>query len=351
MPLVLLVLLYAAFLLAPTVSAQTWRSEEERRTIEIYKNTNPAVVFISTITLTVDPSDFFLEVQPRAGTGSGIVVDAKRGIIITNLHVIQDAHKIQIMLSSGTTVTARLVGYDREYDIAVLELHEPPKNLVALEFGDSSKVEVGQKVLAIGNPFGLNRSLTSGIVSSLERTVKSPSGVVMRGLIQTDAAINPGNSGGPLIDMDGKLIGVNTAILSSSGDSAGIGLAVPINQIKRVLPELIATGKVLRPKLGWMLVDTDQGPMIRRLVPRGPAEQAGLVPIERMVENAFVKGFVSDIDSADLIIAVNGTAVASREDVEEQIAQSPAGKDIKLVVRRGGRAGKQREVLVSPVLR
>jgi len=225
------------------------RSVEEEQTIQIYKSANESVVFITTITMAIDPLDFFQELRPREGTGSGIIVDASRGIIITNLHVIKDAHRIEIILSDGRSHAARLVGYDEEYDLAVLQLSEPPQGLVDLEFADSARLEIGQRVLAIGNPFGLNRTLTTGIVSSLERTVRSPGGIIMKGLIQTDAAINPGNSGGPLLDMEGRLIGINTAILSQSGDSAGIGFAVPINQIKRVLPELIATGKVLRPRM------------------------------------------------------------------------------------------------------
>jgi len=337
-------------LLAAPESSIAHRTDEEQRIINTYKRVSGAVVFITTITLTADPYDFFMEVQPREGTGSGIIVDSTRGIILTNLHVIQNAHKIQILLASGEISSARLLGYDREFDIAVLQLLQPPSVLTALSFGDSSRVEVGQRVLAIGNPFGLNRSLTTGIISSLDRSVKNPNGLIMRGLIQTDAAINPGNSGGPLLDTDGRLVGINTAILSQSGDSAGIGFAVPINQIKRVLPELIATGKVLRPKLGWMLVDTDQGPMVRRILEGGPAEGAGLQPIERAVQDVFVKGYVRDIDRADLIIKVNGVDVTSREDVEEQIAKISGKDPVRLTVRRGNRSGRERVVELAPVL-
>jgi S1-C subfamily serine protease len=173
----------------------------------------------------------------------------------------------------------------------------------------------------------------------------------MRGLIQTDASINPGNSGGPLLDMAGRLIGINSAILSQSGDSAGIGFAVPINQVKRVLPELIATGKVLRPRFGWMLVDTTQGPMVRRIAPGGPADLAGIQPIERMVQDVFLQGYVRDYDRADLIYKVNGERVTSRDEVEDLIARAPSGKDLKLTLRRGGIDGREREVTVKPVLR
>lgn len=230
---------------------QAFRSDEESRVIEVYKRVNEAVVFISTLSRP-DPFDFLPEFQYREGSGSGLIVNAEKGIILTNLHVIQDADKVEIFLADGRNYPARLLGHDAEYDLAVLQLLEAPKKLTALSFGDSSQLEVGQRVLAIGNPHGLDRTLTQGIVSSLNRTVRNPNNYLMRGLIQTDAAINPGNSGGPLLDVDGRVIGITTAILSKSGDSAGIGFAVPINQIARILPELITTGRVLRPKLGWV---------------------------------------------------------------------------------------------------
>lgn len=326
------------------------RSEEEERVIRVYKQANEAVAFISTITLAVDPADVFVEVQPKEGTGSGIVIDSRKGIILTNLHVIQDAHKIDINLADGKSHQARLLGFDQEYDIAVLQVVDPPKDMVAIPFADSSKLEVGQFVLAIGNPFGLNRTLTSGIISNLDRTMKGANGKVMKGLIQTDAAINPGNSGGPLLDMDGRLVGINTAILSQSGDSAGIGFAVPINQIKRVLPELIATGKVLRPRMGWALVDTNQGPMVRRVAPDGPAAAAGIQPIEREVSNVFIRGYVRDFDRADLITKINEKPVTNRDEVEEVITQSDAHKPIVVALRRGGLDGPERTVTVTPVL-
>ena len=234
--------------------------------------------------------------------------------------------------------------------MAVLQLIEPPKSLRSVEFGDSSELEIGQRVLAIGNPHGLNRTLTSGIISSLERTVRNPSGYFMKGLVQTDAAINPGNSGGPLLDMDGRLIGVNSAILSQSGDSAGIGFAVPVNQIRRILPELIATGKVLRPKIGWILVDTTQGPMVRRVFTGGPADIAGIQPIERPTGSVFMQGYVRDFERADLILRVNGKSVQSSEEVEEAITSSTHGKPISFTLRRGGIQGPERNVSVKPLL-
>jgi S1-C subfamily serine protease len=330
----------------PTV----WRTREEERTIQAYKKASPSVVFITTVTLTVDPFDFLGQIKPQEGSGSGVIVDAEAGIILTNLHVIQNAHQIQIMLDDGRSHQAKLLGYDREYDLAVLKLEQIAGALTDIPFGDSGVLEVGQRVLAIGNPFGLDRSLTQGIVSSLNRTVRSPSGALMRDMIQTDAAINPGNSGGPLLDGDGKLIGINTVIVSNSGDSAGVGFAVPINHIRAILPELIATGKVLRPQMGWVLVNTNHGVMVRRVIPGGPADEAGLAPIERIVSNVFVRGYTRDYDSADLLVAVNGAKVATRDDVSAELEKAERGAAVTLTVRRGGLNGEERKVELKPIL-
>ncbi len=346
----LLGLVGAARASAETTDIAT-RTDEEARTIAVYKATNEAVAFILTKSLSMDPYDVLPEAKSVEGSGSGIVVDGEKGIIITNLHVIQDAQKIEISLADGHNYQARLVGYDRDFDIAVLQLKSPPPNLTSIPFADSSKLEVGQRVLAIGNPFGLNRTLTGGIISSLDRVVKSPQGIAMRGLIQTDAAINPGNSGGPLLDADGRLIGMNTAILSQSGDSAGIGFAVPINQIRRILPELIATGKVLRPRLGWILDDTNQGAMVKWVAKGSPAESAGIEPAYRLVASAFLRGYILDYSRADLIYSVNGKRVVTKDEVEDIVSQSVPGKAIEFVLRRGGIEGRERIVLLTPALR
>lgn len=333
-------------------SEQTaYRSPDEQRAIYTYKRVGPAVVFIATETYTVDPLDLYPEVQQREGSGTGFIVDAEKGIVLTNLHVIRGAHKMQIYFGDSKPYEARVLGFDNDYDVAVLRIVDPPADLVEIEFADSSRLEVGQGVLAIGNPFGLNRTLTSGIISSLDRVVKAPSGTVMKGLIQTDAAINPGNSGGPLLDLDGRAIGINTAILSQSGESAGIGFAIPINSIRRVLPELIATGKVLRPNMGWVLIDTTQGPMIRRTLKDSPADKAGMAPIERLVDSVFIRGFVRDIARADLIVEVNGVKVNTRDEVEELVATSNPQTELKFTLRRGGAKGPERTVAVKPSLR
>jgi S1-C subfamily serine protease len=334
-------------------STTATRTVEEQKTIDVYKRANQAVVFITTKTYEIDPFAFFDEVRPREGTGTGTIVDAGRGIVITNLHVVQEALQsrgtVEITLASGSTAEARLIGYDAETDMAVFQLRDPPAALVGLPYGDSSKLEVGQRVLAIGNPFGLYRSLTAGIISSTDRSMKTPAGAVLKGLIQTDAAINPGNSGGPLLDADGRLIGINTAILSQSGDSAGIGFAVPINTIKRILPEMIATGRVRRPRMGWQLVDTDQGPMVLRVMPDGVAARGGIRPIEQPVLRGQLRGFRRDIDSADLIYRINGERVHNREEVEDTIRGARPGQPMKLTVRRGGLYGGERDIELVPV--
>jgi S1-C subfamily serine protease len=332
------------------------RSDEEQRIIDVYREVNEGVVFVTTITLTMDPFDFYAAYEPRRGTGSGVIVDAAKGLIVTNLHVIGDADRIEVTLADGRNVQAKLVGEDEHTDMAILRLAKPPEQfspplkLTEVAWGDSSQLAVGQKVLAIGNPFGLNRTLTTGIISSLDRVVKTPAGTLLRGLIQTDAAINPGNSGGPLLDMAGRLIGINGAILSQSGDSAGIGFATPINVVHRILPQLVREGKVRRPHVGWELTDTLDGPMVLRVVPKGPADVAGLEPIERQVQEVFLRGYVRDLSRADLIEEINGTRVRNKDRAEEVLDSMTEGGDTEIVlkVRHGGKKGDLRDVVLKP---
>ena len=334
-----------------TSSNTSYRTTDEQRTIDIYKQSHPSVVFISTVTLTLDPFDWFPEIHQQKGSGSGIIIDAKEGIIITNLHVIQNAHQISIILNDGQNYDAKLLGFDQQYDLAVLKLIKVPKDLTAIPYGNSANLEVGQRVLAIGNPFGLNKTLTTGIISSLDRTVKSSDGILLKGLIQTDAAINPGNSGGPLLDYEGKIIGINTAILSQSGDSAGIGFAIPINKVKRILPELIATGKVLRVELGIVLVDTNQGPMVRRVMPNSIADKSGIEPIEKIVVQGYYKTFVRDYQNADLLYKINNQIVTSKEQAEDIILELDPKKEVVLELKKGGKLGKSRIVQIKPELK
>lgn len=327
------------------------RSVEEQQTIDVYEKTNEAVAFISTVSLSVDPFDLFLSLRPREGSGSGTVIDGKRGIILTNLHVVRDAQKVEITLADEKSYTAKLIGYDEVYDLAVLRLDNPPSGLRGLDFADSSQLAVGQRVLAIGNPFGLHRTLTEGIISSLDRAVRSSDKVLMRGLIQTDAAINPGNSGGPLLDTAGRLVGINTAILSQSGDSAGIGFAVPVNRIRQVLPDLIRTGRVVRHDPGWVLADSSWGPVVRWIDPDGAAAQVGIEPLLRVVQRGFVRGVVKDYDRADVVVSVNGSRVDTKADVEIAVIESNPRKPIELVVRRGRPGSPTRKVTLPAVAR
>jgi S1-C subfamily serine protease len=322
---------------------------EQERIVEIYKKTNEAVVFISTLTFFVDPYDYWSGIHPKTGAGSGVIVDAKQGIIITNFHVIQNVHELQIVLGDGSSHRAELLGHDAEYDIAVLRLRDVPPDLVAVELGDSARVQIGQQVLAIGNPHGLDRTLTMGVVSSVGRTVRNAGNFLMKDLIQTDAAINPGNSGGPLIDLHGRMIGMNTAILSNTGESVGIGFAVPSNELRQVLPELVATGKILRPKMGWLLIDSNRGPVVQRVFSGGPAEGAGVTPIDRPTESSYASGYVRDIANADMVIAINGTAVQSRQDVDRLISEAVRGEPIQVTLRNRG-LERDRTLSIMPQL-
>lgn len=346
----ILTVLYSVTALAKPNLQAAPRTAEEKQNIRVYRQTSDAVVFISTISLSVDPFELLSGGSPKEGAGTGIVINAEKGIVVTNLHVIQNADQISILLSNGQQSSAKLLGFDEKYDLAVLQLRDLDMPLISIPFGDSSSLLVGQRVLAIGNPFGLDRTLTTGIISSLNRTVKTPGGKLMRDLIQTDAAINPGNSGGPLLDTAGRLIGINTAILSRSGDSAGIGFAIPINKIQKILPELIATGRVLRPELGWILVDTSQGPMVRRVLAGSPAEQAGVIPAEKSVRRGYSRYLIRNFSQADLVFRVNGTLVRSRDQVEDIISESKRGEKVRITLRRGGLNGRERSVQIDPIL-
>ncbi|MCI5064237.1 trypsin-like peptidase domain-containing protein [bacterium] len=322
---------------------------EERQTIEVYKRTKDAVVFISTESMSGDVLSSGGNSSIK-GAGAGFVIDEEKRIVVTSLHVISDAKAMKILLSDGKTYPARLLGHDPEYDVAILQLLDGPEKLVSIPFGNSRKLEVGQRVLAIGNPHGLARTLTSGIISSLHRTVRSPHNTVMSDLIQTDAALNPGSSGGPLLNSRGELIGMNVAILSQSGDSAGISFAIPIHRIRRVLPELVATGKVLRPRVGWLLVNTNQGPLVRRVRDGGPADEAGVQPLEREVGTPFQGGFRQDFQQADLIRRIQGKVVHTEEDVDRLVLSARRGEPITVELQRGGKGGPVRTVVLKPVL-
>ena len=310
------------------------RTDEESQTIKVYETANNAVAFITTTSFAIDPFDLFMGVKPQEGTGSGLVFDAEKGLILTNVHVIQEAEKIEVSFGTGRQYSAKLIGADPDLDVAILQLVSGPTKITSLEFGNSDELAVGQRVLAIGNPFGLNRTLTTGIISSLGRTIRSPSNKMMKGLIQTDAAINPGNSGGPLLDAAGRVIGVNTAILSQSGDSAGVGFAVPINAVKKIINELIISGHVRRPFVGWSLVDTTEGPVVLRVQKGSPADTAGLRSAEKIVKQGNFQGIVRNLDQADVIKSINGKVPANASEAEDIIKEIKDGDTINVTINR-----------------
>jgi S1-C subfamily serine protease len=308
---------------------------EERRNVLIYARVNKSVVNITTES---EGMGFFGD-ETSTGTGSGFVIDTD-GHVMTNFHVIEDAAAVRVTLFDGSAHPAEIVGQDASNDVAVLRIKVPKGKLVPVTFGDSSRVLVGQKILALGNPFGLERTLTTGIVSSLDRSLRAKNGRMIKGIIQTDAAINPGNSGGPLLNSRGQVIGMNTAIISQVGQSAGISFAVPINSITRILKPLIENGRVIRADLGITKVySTDEGLLVLALVEGGPAEQAGIqaVRIRQMrLGMGLVRQFL-DTDSADLIVAIEHRRVKTVDELLTEVEKHRPGETIRVTVMRGGR--------------
>ncbi len=307
---------------------------EERNNVLVYATVNKSVVNITTES---EGRGFFGD-ETSTGTGSGFVID-KQGHVMTNYHVIQDAGAVRVTLFDGSTHPAKPIGQDASNDVAVLHIKAPADKLFPVAFGDSSRVLVGQKIMALGNPFGLERTLTSGIVSSLDRSLKAKNGRMIKGIIQTDAAINPGNSGGPLLNTRGQVIGMNTAIISPVGQSAGISFAVPINAITRILRPLIENGRVIRADLGITRVyATDNGLLVMALVDGGPAEQAGIQPAQVKEERlglGYVRRFV-DVDSADLIVAIEHKRVKTVDELLTEVEKHQPGEEIRVTVVRGG---------------
>ena len=308
---------------------------DERNNVRVYAAANKSVVNITT---EAEGFGFFGD-ETSTGTGSGFVID-KQGRLLTNLHVIQGANSVRVTLFDGSQHDARVVGADASTDVVVLVIDVPPEKLVPLTLGDSSTVMVGQKILALGNPFGLERTLTSGIISSLDRSLKAKNGRMIKGIIQTDAAINPGNSGGPLLNSRGHVIGMNTAIVSQVGQSAGISFAVPINSIARILDQLIENGRVIRADLGIARVySTDEGLLVLTLVEGGPAEQAGIQPVRIRVER-LAPGIVRrslDHESADVIVAVEHKRVRTVEELLTEVEKHRPGELIRITVVRAGK--------------
>lgn len=312
---------------------------DEQVNIRVYKSCNKGVVNIAS---SASSEDIYYNFAPREGAGSGIIISAD-GYIVTNNHVVEGFKNIRATLWDSTVLPASVVGVDPDSDLAVLKVTVPAgKTLTPIPFGDSATLEVGRRVFAIGNPFGLERTLTQGIVSSLGRTMRTENGRLIKGIIQTDAAINPGNSGGPLLDSSGKLIGINTAILSRTGQSAGIGLAIPVNVAKRIVPELIANHRIIRPDLGILVVaPVDSGLRIIKLDPKGPAAQAGLSGPKVVVYQQGPFTFRAlDVNLADVIQAIDNRIVRSVDELWTAIETKKPGQEVTLHILRGGRPMK-----------
>lgn len=309
---------------------------EEQNNINVYRKNIGAVVNITSRVMTFD---FFYGLVPQEGQGSGFVID-KEGHILTNYHVIADARDVWVTLHNRKKYKATIVGTDRAHDLAVVQIKAP--DIQPMTLGDSTNLQVGQKVYAIGNPFGLSGTLTRGIVSSI-RQVQEPDGMVIEEAIQTDAAINPGNSGGPLLNWHGEVIGINTMIASSVGQSAGIGFAIPINTAKAVLNDLVTLGRVRRPALGVRTIPidpdlasemglaADYGLLIVQAVQGGAADRAGL---RGGSERAYL-GNTPIMIGGDLIVAVDGKQVQSQQDLAQVMNNHRAGDTVVVTIYRG----------------
>ena len=325
--------------------------EDETNNIEIYDRTNKAVVYITTVTMQYT---WFYEAVPQEGTGSGVIID-QQGHVLTNYHVVKGADKISITLADGTEVEGKIAGTDPENDLAVVQFDPHGKALTTVPFGNSTTLRVGQKVLAIGNPFGLDRTLTRGVVSGLARPLQTEDGYLIRETIQTDAAINPGNSGGPLLNSHGELVGINSAIKSPSGASAGIGFAIPVNTARRVAEELIRYGTVRR---GWIDIDpvqlfpalvnyfrlpVDKGILVNTVGPT--ARQSGLRGGD--TSRGVSGGRATFYPGGDIITAVNGIPVETYSDYLNALESTKPGETVEVKVIRGGQERTLRVKLVQ----
>jgi S1-C subfamily serine protease len=335
------VLIYRVYAVSPAdynprpVEARGDLAADEKSTIELYNHTKASVVHITTLANKQDTFSLNVQQVPE-GTGSGFIWDTD-GHVVTNYHVIRNADAAVVTLSDNTTWEATVVGSYPDKDLAVVRIAAPKSKLYPIAVGRSDNLQVGQKAFAIGNPFGLDHTLTTGIISALGREIESATKRPIKNVIQTDAAINPGNSGGPLLDSAGLLIGVNTAIYSPSGSSAGIGFAIPVDEVNQVVPQLIKDGKITRPSLG-VQVAADQlakelkveGALIINVVPGSPAEKAGLRPTKRARSGRIVLG--------DVITGVDGQTVNKANDLFTLLESKKVGDEVRLdIVREGAK--------------
>ena len=312
-------------------------STDEQNNIEVYRTLSPGVVFIHS---TSYARDFFGFVEPQEGSGSGSILD-QQGNILTNYHVIEGAQKLSVSMGGKKDYPAVVVGGDPDTDLAVIRLTEKPAGqLTVVPMGDSDRLVVGQKVLAIGNPFGLDRTLTTGVISGLQRPLRARNNRLIEGAIQTDASINPGNSGGPLLDSHGRMIGINSQILSPSGSSAGVGFAVPVSIAKRVVPQLLQNGRVRRPKLGISTRDitslrnqidlpVDDGVLIYQVARGGGAATAGLRGVQQTESG--------DVELGDIIVGIDNDKVANSDDLFRVLDKHQIGDTVQVQIWRDGR--------------
>jgi S1-C subfamily serine protease len=313
-------------------------TEDEKNNITVYEKVADGVV---NVTSTAIQMDFFFNAFPTQGSGSGSIIDTK-GHILTNHHVVADAQKLEVTLGDGSKWPAKLAGSDPDNDLAVIKIDVPKEKLKVIPMGDSKNLKIGQKVLAIGNPFGLQRTLTTGIISSLGRTIRSEVGTLIEDVIQTDAAINPGNSGGPLLNSDGEIVGINSAIISPSGGSVGIGFAIPVNTAKRVVPELISKGYVSYPYIGatiqslipemakYLKLKIERGAMIAEVGKGGPADKAGLKGGNQRVQ----VGNMVVVVGGDIVVKADQHDVKTSDELISYIREKKAGDTIFLKVFR-----------------
>ena len=312
-------------------------STDEQNNIEVYRTLSPGVVFIHS---TSYARDFFGFVEPQEGSGSGSILD-QQGNILTNYHVIEGAQKLSVSMGGKKDYSAIVVGGDPDTDLAVIRLTEKPAGpLTLVPLGDSDKLVVGQKVLAIGNPFGLDRTLTTGVISGLQRPLRARNNRLIEGAIQTDASINPGNSGGPLLDSHGRMIGINSQILSPSGSSAGVGFAVPVSIAKRVVPQLLQNGRVRRPKLGISTRDVqslrnqidlpvEDGVLIYQVARGGGAAQAGLRGVQQTE--------MGDVELGDIIVGIDNDKVGNSDDLFRVLDKHQIGDTVQVQIWRDGK--------------
>lgn len=312
-------------------------STDEQNNIEVYRTLSPGVVFIHSTTYA---RDFFGYIEQQEGSGSGSILD-QEGNILTNYHVIEGAQRLSVSLGGKKDYPAEIVGGDPDTDLAVIRLTEKPAGpLTVVPLGNSEKLVVGQKVLAIGNPFGLDRTLTTGVISGLQRPIRARNNRLIEGAIQTDASINPGNSGGPLLDSHGRMIGINSQILSPSGSSAGVGFAVPVGIAKRIVPQILKYGQVRRPKLG---VSTRDVATIRHQVDLPVPDGVLIIQVARGsgAASAGLRGMqateTGDVELGDIIVGINDDKVSNTDDLFRILDKHQIGETVQVQIWRNGR--------------